>query len=499
MRKELAPIIHREVYTDLIEGPLRSYLWETIFGPLVELLHDNGVQTSAKDQAIGRTPEFTEFKNGRPWTIFTPALRSLRVKRQDLPQIHQDDRDGLLEWLDHRGIGHEQGTILPHDLRPTQEGYWPEKVDAALAHTGEDRAILVSSDWFILDGHHQWAAALTRPEQPVPVIVFDALIRPLLAAARAWPRATFKNAQDQTVEQALADGRLWYADGKFSGQFNAALSRQLRELGAIWDGTAKTFSLPIDQLPMELRVAIAEIEERSSDLHKKMLWLLAAMTAGILLSKTGISYRKAARSISNDLRRQFDRTVPPELHVADQENPEQVASILEKNLDFYIKKFSVKQIRDLMELVGLNEQNGARADQLGRIIEARWGISKRKVRFLADQETSLLVAEYRKQKYQRIGSTHYVWRTQRDNRVRPTPDFPGTNNHRMLESKIFGWDFPPVVDYGTGRRCHPGQDFGCRCYCLPIIDLPDKSIIPQQLRNPWPGENIKYEHLVLNK
>lgn len=46
-------------------------------------------------------------------------------------------------------------------------------------------------------------------------------------------------------------------------------------------------------------------------------------------------------------------------------------------------------------------------------------------------------------------TTHYIWRTQGDSKVRPS--------HRANDGKIFSWDDPPP----TG---HPGEDFGCRCF-----------------------------------
>ena len=45
-------------------------------------------------------------------------------------------------------------------------------------------------------------------------------------------------------------------------------------------------------------------------------------------------------------------------------------------------------------------------------------------------------------------TTHYIWRTRGDNKVRP--------EHAANNGKIFAWDNPPP----TG---HPGEAFGCRC------------------------------------
>ena len=45
------------------------------------------------------------------------------------------------------------------------------------------------------------------------------------------------------------------------------------------------------------------------------------------------------------------------------------------------------------------------------------------------------------------------------------------DSHRHLNGKRFSWNDPPVVDARTGRRCHPGQDYQCRCVALPVFDL----------------------------
>lgn len=51
------------------------------------------------------------------------------------------------------------------------------------------------------------------------------------------------------------------------------------------------------------------------------------------------------------------------------------------------------------------------------------------------------------------GSTHYIWHTQEDDRVRPS--------HAANDKKIFAWGNPPA----TGN---PGEDYNCRCWAEPI-------------------------------
>lgn len=51
-------------------------------------------------------------------------------------------------------------------------------------------------------------------------------------------------------------------------------------------------------------------------------------------------------------------------------------------------------------------------------------------------------------------TTHYVWRTRGDGRVRAT--------HAANNGRIFSWNNPPP----TG---HPGEDYGCRCVAEPYV------------------------------
>ena len=59
-----------------------------------------------------------------------------------------------------------------------------------------------------------------------------------------------------------------------------------------------------------------------------------------------------------------------------------------------------------------------------------------------------------------VGSTHYIWRTAEDERVR--------ESHAEMEGQVVAWDTPPTLSDGT--TTHAGQIYQCRCYAEPIID-----------------------------
>lgn len=65
-------------------------------------------------------------------------------------------------------------------------------------------------------------------------------------------------------------------------------------------------------------------------------------------------------------------------------------------------------------------------------------------------------------KHRSLGIERYRWISSRDARVR--------RRHRELDKTIHRWSDPPISNPDTGRRAHPGQDYGCRCTASPILD-----------------------------
>ena len=105
-----------------------------------------------------------------------------------MPQIAAEHRGAMVNFLNARGIAHEQAEVSAADLKPTQAEYSKAKVEKAKAYEGGDRSILVSSDGHVLDGHHQWLAKHDAGAT-VKVIRLDAPIDKLLAEVREFPSA----------------------------------------------------------------------------------------------------------------------------------------------------------------------------------------------------------------------------------------------------------------------------------------------------------------------
>jgi N12 class adenine-specific DNA methylase len=133
------------------------------------------------DQAGARGNETSE------WLTFPPDTGTLGIPRAEMPQVKGEHRGALIQFLQGRGINHETVDLPANQLKPTQAEFSTKKVEGWVEkREGVDRSVLASSDGYILDGHHQWVAALASGETE-KVIRFDVPIQELLSAVREFP------------------------------------------------------------------------------------------------------------------------------------------------------------------------------------------------------------------------------------------------------------------------------------------------------------------------
>lgn len=123
------------------------------------------------------------------WHAFPADTGTLGVPRADMPQIKAEHRGAMTQFLNARGITHEQVEVPAESLKPTQAEFSLEKVLKASEFTGGNRSILVSSDGYVLDGHHQWLNSIDNNEL-VKAIRLNAPIAELLQTVKEFPSAT---------------------------------------------------------------------------------------------------------------------------------------------------------------------------------------------------------------------------------------------------------------------------------------------------------------------
>ena len=287
----------------------------------------------------------------------------------------------------------------------------------------------------------------------------ETLFIPLYEAVKL-PAKEIKNAPSTPLERAIADGTVYYRDGKFEGKFNAAISKELRDMGATWNAKSKTFTYSA-ALPAGVSLAVATAAARYSAIKSAVLQTLDDIRIGSIddLGNLPEKYSKTIQWIDDDWNKALKGiTVSPKLTDEEQNS---ISLEYSHDLSKYIKGWTEETILELRQDVQGMVYAGQRPDAIAKLIQNKYGQSVRKARFLAHQETSLLMSSFHRSRMKSIGVKLWRWMTVGDERVR--------HDHRILDGKVFPIDEPPVVDLRTGERAYAGQPFGCRCQMIALL------------------------------
>lgn len=264
------------------------------------------------------------------------------------------------------------------------------------------------------------------------------------------------NVRKAALLRALEDSVVTYQDGFFVGQFNAEISKDCRSLGAEWNKTKKAFKIALVLLPQDIHNAIRSGEEKLRKLSEEIKAKLKEIDTVQLKAK--LNFVDYAQGIVQDLQKQLRKTLASAITVPMEFTPEiekRLAEGYSAELNSYTDDFSKETIDRLHEVVRENVSEGFRADKLAKVLRSDFDVkSKQKAKFLAKQETSILVSNYREARYTELGLDKYMWSTSKDSAVRP--------DHKDLDGRVFEWDKPPITDKATGSRNNPGKDWGCR-------------------------------------
>ncbi len=171
--------------------------------------------------------------------------------------------------------------------------------------------------------------------------------------------------------------------------------------------------------------------------------------------------------VDRDVRKSLkDLAVAPQLteHTA-----KRIAEEWQTNLDLSIKDFAEEEILKLREDIRKAAFSGNRRESVVKSIQRSFGVTENKAKFLARQETSLLMTKFKETRYTDSGVDEYRWRC-----VVGSPKHPVRPSHKILDGKIFRWDDPPTTSAPgePARKNNPGQDFNCRCSAIPILRRP---------------------------
>jgi len=293
----------------------------------------------------------------------------------------------------------------------------------------------------------------------------DEIYLPILKEIQGKNR--LHNSYEDLID-AIASGKIQYIQGHFEGRLNAKISKELRKLGAQWDRKQGWWKIPPRDLSNDMRSAIgtsySKFQQMGARVDKKLDSLLPDEIVGKMkLEKFfDVTLYKVNKDFEDNIK---NITVAPSF------TPEQrarIAAEYSNNMKLSIKKWTEDNIKKLRGQVQAHVLEGLRYESLVKTIQDSYAVSQNKAKFLARQETSLLMVKFKEIRYQSAGVMQYKWRC-----VVGSPNHPVRPDHQRLNDeslagKTFLWSDPPV-DGPNGQRHNPGGNYNCRCEAIPVV------------------------------
>lgn len=307
-----------------------------------------------------------------------------------------------------------------------------------------------------------WEALERRIRNLFRQEIYSPLFREIIREAKSMARAS------GGLLEAIAKGRIQAGgDGAFSGSFNARISKELRALGAKFDARTATFRMAPEDVPVDLRIAMAAGRAEFRRLIERAIKRLSKISpeeiAGKLnaapaldraLAKTDRAFHESIEGVA----------VSPKLTA---EQRARIADEWQNNLRLSIQGFAKEQASELREKMQGLVYGGQRWGASQKMISDAYGVAESKARFLARQETSLLMAKFKEVRYRSAGIEEYKWVC-----VQGSPAHPVRPEHKKLgdlskRGIVFKWSDPPLKTPSGSKNA--GEDFNCRCVAVPVV------------------------------
>lgn len=294
---------------------------------------------------------------------------------------------------------------------------------------------------------------------------YEGVFKPIFEAMGIKLKA--KNAEEDAVTEALLKGTIVYEQNGFKAvdKFTNRQSQLLKKWGAVWDKWSKCWKLPYSKLPQHILVAIAANRNLTQQKVDYLQKFLEELQANWETAVDTMTFHDEVMTVlddaGNEIQKVFKRinVITPELS---EEDKQEIAQSYTNNMDYYIKNFGDERIPLMRQKVQELVLNGSRMADIEKMLNYEFGVWGNKAKFLAQNETNIMLAELKKVEYQKQGFDKFIWRTITDGRERDL--------HRHLNGHVFRYDDPPIIDSVTGQRGLPGQTYNCRCTAIPYTE-----------------------------
>lgn len=218
----------------------------------------------------------------------------------------------------------------------------------------------------------------------------------------------------------------------------------------------------------------ADVKERRNDgaidLLLSVSQLLNTVKNNVIARTNGFGLRRKLELLANMNRKltvkEWKRAIKATLGIDIREDyylgdfyAEQLQKWVDENVSL-IKTIPEDTLDKMRDIIYDGFTEGKTTTRIVKEIQKAYGVGRRRAELIARDQTAKLNGQIQRHQQKDAGVTEYIWYTVGDSRVR--------KRHRELNGKKFSWDDPP--DVGKGRKCHPGEDYQCRCIGRPVFN-----------------------------
>lgn len=296
--------------------------------------------------------------------------------------------------------------------------------------------------------------------------LWEGIYKPMFEILALKP-VVAKNSMNVIIE-ALRDGKLMYMDGGFKAKdkFTNAQSSQLLKWGAKWDRVEKMYRISVDMLPESVRIYLAEAEINNQLKINQIQEFLRLVEENMPYIVDSMVFDTEVKTIlddaGNEVKQNVKKIAVIEPELSEQQKAEIARTYTENVRGYVIKDFANERIPEMRQKIQELVLQGYRMDKVQALLQKEYGFMAKKAKFLAQNETTIMLSEYKKVTYQKMGFNKFIWKTILDGKERPL--------HQALHNTVWSYDDPPIIDERTGQKGLPGQAYNCRCEQVPFSD-----------------------------
>lgn len=231
------------------------------------------------------------------------------------------------------------------------------------------------------------------------------------------------------------------------------------------------------------RAYIKRLKQLSTDINKSVLWWAnarlnknisknignqLAFEFNALLDEWDKKTNEVAKALAKKISKQVKNYVDLNLNSQNPEFKLKAVTKQSKNALSAIYQNNLALIKtipsDIIERYRsayLNNVNNFDREQIYRLAKTYQGISNRRAKTIARDQTQKAVSSFTQARAEQLGFEYYEWVTAGDERV--------SKEHKHLNGRVYRYDTPTAKIDSYGNVGHPSQRVNCRCSMVSVI------------------------------